>query len=161
MNKASLARLYEARNNMEFRIEKASGDTMTAEETEKLEALGGYKQKFIDAMDDDLNTADALSAIFELTREINAYNGAHQDATRAFLTAAHDLFMELTGVLNLVQKRDDAVDPDAEKIEELIAQRAAAKKAKDFAEADRIRGVLADMGVTIKDTRQGTQWSRS
>ena len=97
----------------------------------------------------------------DLTREINAYNGAHQDATRAFLTAAHDLFMELTGVLNLVQKRDDAVDPDAEKIEELIAQRAAAKKAKDFAEADRIRGVLADMGVTIKDTRQGTQWSRS
>ena len=130
---------------------------MTAEETEKLEALTGYKQKFIDAMDDDLNTADALSAIFELTREINAYNGAHQDATKAFLIAAHDLFMELTGVLNLVQKRDDAVDPDAEK----IAQRAAAKKAKDFAEADRIRGVLADMGVTIKDTRQGTQWSRS
>ena len=160
MNKASLARLYEARNNMEFRIEKASGDTMTAEETEKLEALKGYKQKFIDAMDDDLNTADALSAIFELTREINAYNGAHQDATKAFLTAAHDLFMELTGVLNLVQNRDDAVDPDAEKIEELIAQRAAAKKEKNFAEADRIRGVLADMGVTIKDTRQGVQWFR-
>ena len=91
MNKASLARLYEARNNMEFRIEKASGDTMTAEETEKLEALTGYKQKFIDAMDDDLNTADALSAIFELTREINAYNGAHQDATKAFLIAAHDV----------------------------------------------------------------------
>ncbi len=154
MNKASLARLYEARNNMEFRIEKASGDTMTAEETEKLEALKGYKQKFIDAMDDDLNTADALSAIFELTREINAYNGSHQDATKAFLTAAHDLFMELTGVLNLVQNRDDAADPDAEKIEELIAQRAAAKKEKNFAEADRIRGVLADMGVTIKDTRQ-------
>ena len=133
MNKASLARLYEARNNMEFRISKAEGDAMT----------------------------DALSAIFELTREINAYNGAHQDATKAFLIAAHDLFMELTGVLNLVQKRDDAVDPDAEKIEELIAQRAAAKKEKNFAEADRIRGVLADMGVTIKDTRQGTQWSRN
>ena len=57
--------------------------------------------------------------------------------------------------------RDEAVDPDAEKIEELIAQRAAAKKEKNFAEADRIRGVLADMGVTIKDTRQGTQWSRN
>ena len=88
-------------------------------------------------------------------------NGSHQDATKAFLTAAHDLFMELTGVLNLVQNRDDAADPDAEKIEELIAQRAAAKKEKNFAEADRIRGVLADMGVTIKDTRQGTQWSRN
>lgn len=161
MNKASLARLYEARNNMEFRIEKAEGDAMTAEEATKMEALAAYKQKFIDAMDDDLNTADALSAIFELTREINAWMGAHQDASKAFLTAAHDLFMELTGVLNLVQKRDDAVDPDAEKIEALIAQRAAAKKEKNFAEADRIRDELAAMGVTIKDTRQGTQWSRA
>ena len=161
MNKVSLARLYEARNNMEFRIGKAEGDSMTAEEAVKMEALQGYKQKFIDAMDDDLNTADALSAIFELTREINAYMGAHQDATKAFLTAAHDLFMELTGVLNLVQQRDDAVDPDAEKIEALIAQRAAAKKEKNFAEADRIRDELAAMGVTIKDTRQGTQWSRA
>ena len=161
MNKASLARLYEARNNMEFRISKAEGDAMTAEESAKMEELAAYKQKFIDAMDDDLNTADALSAIFELTREINAWMGAHQDATKAFLTAAHDLFMELTGVLNLVQKREDAADPDAEKIEALIAQRAAAKKEKNFAEADRIRDELAAMGVTIKDTRQGTQWSRA
>ena len=161
MNKASLARLYESRNNMEFRIEKAQGDAMTAEEAEKLKALAAYKQKFIDAMDDDMNTADALSAIFELTREINGWMTAHDDATKAFLTAAHDLFMELTGVLNIVQKRDDAKDPDADKIEALIAQRAAAKKEKNFAEADRIRGVLADMGVTIKDTRQGTQWSRA
>ena len=114
-----------------------------------------------DELTPEVEDKDVTVRRADLTREINAYNGAHQDATRAFLTAAHDLFMELTGVLNLVQKRDDAVDPDAEKIEELIAQRAAAKKAKDFAEADRIRGVLADMGVTIKDTRQGTQWSRS
>ena len=162
MNKASLARLYEARNNMEFRMSKAEGDAMTAEESAKLEALAAYKQKFIDAMDDDLNTADALSAVFELTREINAWMGAHQDATKAFLTAAHSLFMELTGVLNLVQKREDAAaDPDADRIEALIAQRAAAKKEKNFAEADRIRDELAAMGVTIKDTRQGTQWSRA
>lgn len=161
MSKASLARLYEARSNMEFRMEKAAGDTMTAEEAAKCEELGRYKQKFIEAMDDDLNTADALSAIFELTREINAYMGAHQDATRAWLRAAHDLFMELTGVLNLVQKREDAADPEADKIEALIAQRAAAKREKNFAEADRIRDELAAMGVTIKDTRQGTQWSRA
>ena len=88
--------------------------------------------------------------------------GAHQDATKAFLTAAHALFMELTGVLNIVQKHEDAsADPDADKIEALIAQRAAAKKEKNFAEADRIRDELAAMGVTIKDTRQGTQWSRA
>lgn len=162
MNKASLERLYEARNNLEFRISKAAGDAMTAEETEKLEALRQYKTKFIDAMDDDLNTADALSAIFELVREVNGYAAQHSDATKAFLEAAHALFMELTGVLNIVQQREDAVDPDADKIEELIAQRQAAKKNKDFAEADRIRDyLLSEMGVTIKDTRQGTQWSRA
>lgn len=162
MNKASLERLYEARNNLEFRISKAAGDVMTAEETEKLEALRQYKTKFIDAMDDDLNTADALSAIFELVREVNGYAAQHSDATKAFLEAAHALFMELTGVLNIVQQREDAVDPDADKIEELIAQRQAAKKNKDFAEADRIRDyLLSEMGVTIKDTRQGTQWSRA
>lgn len=161
MSKTSLERLYESRNNLEFRIEKAVGDEMTAEENEKLTALGAYKNKFIDAMDDDLNTADAMSAIFELVRDINAYTGAHQDATRAFLTAAHGLFMELTGVLGIAQKHDDTVDPEADRIEELIAQRQAAKKNKDFAEADRIRDLLLnDMGVLIKDTRQGTQWSR-
>lgn len=159
MNKTSLERLYESRNNLEFRIEKASGDTMTAEETEKMTALGAYKQKFIDAMDDDLNTADALGAIFELTREINAYSGAHQDATKAFLTAAHALFMELTGVLGLAQAREeDTIDAE---VEALIAARQEAKKNKDFAEADRIRDVLLnEKGIAIKDTRQGTQWTR-
>lgn len=160
MNKASLSRLYECRNNMEFRIEKAAGDSMNAEENVKLESLMGYKQKFIDAMDDDMNTADALSAVFELVREINGYMSAHDDVSKAFLTAAHSLFMELTGVLNLAQKRDEAADPDEDKINELVAQRTAAKKAKDFAEADRIRDVLAEMGVIIKDTRQGVQIQR-
>ena len=159
MNKASLDRLYESRNNLEFRISKAEGDAMTAEEQEKLSALEQHKAHFIEAMDDDLNTADALSSIFELVRDVNAWMGSHQDATKAFLTAAHSLFMELTGVLGLVQQREDA-GIDAE-IEELIAQRAAAKKNKDFAEADRIRDyLLNEKGIAIKDTRQGTQWSR-
>lgn len=161
MNKVSLERLYEARNNLEFRIGKATGDAMTAEETEKLALLGQYKQKFIDAMDDDLNTADALSAIFELTRDINGYISQNSDATKAFLFSAHALFMELTGVMGIVQQREDAADPDAGKIEELVAQRQTAKKNKDFAEADRIRDyLLNEMGVQIKDTRQGVQWSR-
>lgn len=162
MNKASLERLYEARNNLEFRISKAQGETSTAEEAEALASLQQYKEKFIEAMDDDMNTANALSAIFELMREINAYSGSHADATLAYLKGAYDLFMELTGVLNIVQKHEDAgEDPDKAKIEGLIAQRAAAKKNKDFAEADRIRDyLLNEMGIAIKDTRQGVQWSR-
>ena len=159
MNKTSLERLYESRNNLEFRISKAGGDAMAPDEESKLSALGQYREHFIAAMDDDLNTADALSSIFELVREINAYMGAHQDASRAFLSGAHALLMELTGVLGLVQQREDS-GIDAE-IEDLIAQRAAAKKNRDFAEADRIRDyLLNEKGIVIKDTRQGTQWSR-
>ncbi len=159
MNKTSLERLYESRNNLEFRISKAGGDAMAPDEESKLSALGQYREHFIAAMDDDLNTADALSSIFELVREINAYMGAHQDASRAFLSGAHALLMELAGVLGLVQQREDS-GIDAE-IEDLIAQRAAAKKNRDFAEADRIRDyLLNEKGIVIKDPRQGTQWSR-
>lgn len=160
MNKTSLARLYESRNNMEFRIEKASDTAMTAEEESALQKFAQYKQKFIDAMDDDLNTADALSAVFELTREINGWMSSHDETSKAFLTAARDLFMELTGVLNIVQRRETTQDDDTEQIETLLAQRTAAKKAKNFAEADRIRDELLKMGIAIKDTRQGVQWSR-
>ena len=100
------------------------------------------------------------TAIFELTREINGWMSSHDDASKAFLTAAHDLFMELTGVLNIVQQRDTTQDDDTEQIEAILVQRTAAKKAKNFAEADRIRDELLKMGIAIKDTRQGVQWSR-
>lgn len=159
MNQASLARLYEARHNMEFRMEKATSDMLNDAEQEILNHLASYREKFKTAMDDDLNTADAISAIFELTREINAYMGANANASKTVLAGMHDLFMELTGVLNLVQAEEEA-DADAEKIEALIAERIAAKKEKNFSEADRIRDVLLEMGIAIKDTRQGTQWSR-
>lgn len=159
MNKASLERLYEARNNLDFRIEKATGDTPSAAEQEKLSDFAAYRQKFLESMDDDLNTADALSAIFELTRELNAYCAAQPDASRAFLQSARDLFGELTGVLGLVQAPSQADTLD-EACQLLIEQRAQAKKNKDFAEADRIRDLLLEKGVLIKDTRQGVQWSR-
>lgn len=162
MNQVSLDRLYEARNNLEFRISKAEGDALVAGEQQALTALQQYKEKFIESMDDDMNTANALSAIFELMRDINTYSGSHADASRAYLQGAYDIFLELTGVLNIVQKHEDVgEDLDTAKVEELIAQRTAAKKNKDFAEADRIRDYLMnELGVAIKDTRQGVQWSR-
>ncbi len=160
MNKASLARLYEMRNNLEFRISKAESGEKTPDESARLKALSEYKSMFIRAMDDDLNTANALASIFEMTKEINAWMAGNEKITKNALEEAYSLFMELTGVLNIVQKRDDAVDPDADKIEALIEKRTAAKKEKNFAEADRIRDELAQMGVSIKDTRQGVQWTR-
>ncbi len=161
MNKSSLARLYEARDKLEFRISKAADSKITQEEERKIEEFAVHKHIFIRAMDDDLNTANALAAIFDLTRDINTWLGENENLTKKALEMAHELFMELTGILNIVQHRDEKDDPDKEKIEALIAERATAKKEKNFAEADRIRDELAAMGIKIKDTRQGVQWSRA
>ena len=157
MAKASLERLYTAAENLDFLLEKLEGDTVRPEEQEKIASFDAYRQKFIDAMDDDLNTADALAAIFELVRDINS---AVKDTncTKSFVQACRDRMMELCGVLGLVDHLEKkSID---EEVEELIEQRKAAKKAKDFAEADRIRDyLLNEKGIILKDTRQGTQWS--
>ena len=157
MAKASLERLYTAAENLQFLLGKLEGDVMTAEEQAKIDAFGAHRQKFIDAMDDDLNTADALAAVFELVRDINT---AVKDpsCTKAFIQACFDIMMELCGVLGLVDHLGEkSIDSE---VEDLIAQRAAAKKAKNFAEADRIRDyLLNEKGIVLKDTRQGTQWS--
>ena len=157
MAKNSLARLYTAAENLQFLLDHQTGDTMTEAEQAKADSFDQYRQKFIDAMDDDLNTADALAAIFELVREINT---AVKDpaCTYAFVQACFERMMELCGVLGLVDHLEKkTIDSE---IEDLIAQRTAAKKAKNFAEADRIRDyLLNEKGIIIKDTRQGTQWS--
>lgn len=157
MAKNALQRLYTAAENLQFLLDHQTGDTMTAEEQAKADSFDAYREKFIAAMDDDLNTADALAAIFELVREINT---AVKDpnCTKAFVQNCFDRMMELCGVLGLVDHLEKKT-LDSE-IEDLIAQRAAAKKAKNFAEADRIRDyLLNEKHIVIKDTRQGTQWS--
>ncbi len=157
MAKSSLERLYTAAENLQFLLDHQTGDTMTGDEQQKAASFDQYRQKFIDAMDDDLNTADALAAIFELVRDINT---AVKDpaCTHAFVQACFDTMMELCGVLGLVDHLEKKTIDD--EVEELIAQRTAAKKAKNFAEADRIRDyLLNEKGIVIKDTRQGTQWS--
>ncbi len=157
MAKSSLQRLYTAAENLQFLLDHQTGDVMTEQEAQTIQGYDAHRQKFIDAMDDDLNTADALAAIFELVRDINT---AVKDpaCTHAFVQACFDCMMELCGVLGLVDHLEKkTIDSE---IEELIAQRTAAKKAKNFAEADRIRDyLLHEKGIVIKDTRQGTQWS--
>ena len=157
MTRSSLERLYTAAENLQFLLDHQTGDTMTEEEQTKAAALDQYRQKFIDAMDDDLNTADALAAVFELVRQINT-DVKDPNCTHAFVQSCFDHMMELCGVLGLVDHLEKkTIDSE---VEELIAQRAAAKKAKNFAEADRIRDyLLNEKGIVIKDTRQGTQWS--
>ena len=108
-------------------------------------------------MEDDLNTADALAAIFSLVRDINTSiaNGAGKAALEAFA----DMFDQLTGVLGLVYNRkQETLDSE---IEELIEKRTAARKAKDFKTADEIRDRLKEMGIILEDTPQGVKWTRS
>jgi len=144
--RSSLDRLYTCRDNLDFAISNAS-DTGSSLLAEKAAAA---KVKFNTAMDDDLNTADALAAVFELVKEINTLSA---DASREALEAAAAAFDELTGVLGLVYNRH--TDETPAEVLELVQKRADAKKAKDWATADAIRAQLAEMGWNVEDTPQG------
>ena len=149
--KNALDRLYTCRDNIDFALKNA-------EEGGEAPAFCELrKQEFIAAMDDDLNTADALAAIFNLVREINTeiQNGAKAET----LKACADVFDQLTGVLGLVYNRKTAA-LDSE-IEEMIEKRTEARKNKDFKTADEIRDKLKEMGIVLEDTPQGVKWTRA
>ncbi len=149
-SKNALERLYTCRDNIDFALKNAP------EGGERPEFADKRKAEFIAAMDDDLNTADALAAVFSLVREINTVIA--QGAGKDTILACADIFDELTGVLGLVYNRKTAA-LDSE-IEALIEKRTAARKAKDFATADKIRDELKEMGIVLEDTPQGVKWSR-
>lgn len=150
--KAGLARMENARDNLRHLAEKGSG-AMSEAEKKALEGYDRYRQEFISAMDDDLNTADAIAAVFEL---ITAVNTAVKDgASREFAEKSMETLTELTGVLGLLQHEKEA-DIDDE-VKALIEERQEARKAKNFARADEIRDMLKARGITLKDTPQGVQ----
>ena len=149
--KNSLERLYTCRDNLDFAIEHAHGDSdaLVAKADEA-------RKKFITAMDDDLNTPDALAALFDFVKDINTLSDG---ASRPALEQAAAAFDELAGVLGLLYNRKK--DEVPAEVMDLVSQRAAAKKAKDWSRADAIRAQLAEMGWTVTDTAQGPKVSRS
>ena len=157
-SKAGLERLYNAKEKAEFTINNLEDSKMTEEEAKLQDELASFRQKFIDAMDDDVNTADAVSAIFELAKFMNS--NITENSSKEFAQKALDEFNELTGVLNIVNKdkKEDILD---EEIEKLIEQRTEAKKNKNFQLADEIRQQLLDKGIVLEDTRQGVKWKRA
>lgn len=155
--KNGLARMRNARSNLKHLINTGSG-SMTADEGEKFKALEAYRDKFIAAMDDDLNTADAISAVFELIKDINTY--VKDGASAEFAEKCLNLLTELTDVLGLLQDKEEVGGEVDEELQKLIDERQAARKAKDFKRADEIRDMLKAQGIILEDTPQGVKITR-
>ncbi len=153
--KAALERLYNARENLDFALKNGLEEPTEGEEAFK-ETLEKRRNQFIDAMDDDLNTANGMAALFDLVRDINIFSSVPR--SKAALTAAAELFDSLTDVLGLLYNRKE--DNLEAEIEELIEQRQQARKAKNFALADKIRDDLKAKGITLLDTPQGVKWKK-
>ena len=151
--KAGLDRLYGVRDHMEQLLK---GELEAASDAEFDATVEKEREEFMDAMDDDLNTARATGALFTLARDINSFiaKGAKRDS----LQKAYDTFMELADVLGILYRREETDEDSA--IEALLEERKSARANKDFARADAIRDELFEKGIAIEDTREGTLWKR-
>ncbi len=151
--KSALERLYNCRESLDFALKNAKDDI--ADDDEILALIESRKEQFINSMDDDLNTADGIAAVFDLVSDINT-RIINKDVSKSVCEKAASMFDELTGVLGLVYNRKSN-DIDAD-IEKLIEERQQARANKDWATADRIRDELKAQGITLKDTPQGVTW---
>ena len=154
--KASLARLYTCRDSLDFANENATVQENAEKDTAVFEFIKAHETAFDEAMEDDLNTADAIAALFNLTRDINTAVNDEVAPSKKACEAMIESFDKLCGILGLVYNRKkDSLD---EEIEALIAQRAEARKNRDFATADRIRDELKSRNIILEDTPQGVKW---
>ncbi len=153
--RSGLLRLYNAKRDLEHIIRNADRTQMDLAEKEKTKQLEGYRNRFEEAMEDDLNTADALAVIFELVRDINTCIKGETSA--AFAQQALGFIMKFVGVLGLLVKQEEKLDQD---IERLVADREKARGQKDWPLADKIRDELRERGIIIEDTPQGVKWKR-
>lgn len=152
---SALDRLYTCRESLDFAVKNA--DDSIADDESLIAKINSHRQQFTDAMDDDLNTADGIAAVFELVKDINTLI-LDKKVSINVCTAAADLFDELCGVLGILYNRKSN-DIDSE-IEDLIEQRQQARKNKDWATADKIRDDLKARGIILKDTPNGVTWSK-
>ncbi len=157
--KTSLARLHTCRDSLDFALKNAAATDTASEELVK--EFNIFKQRFSDALDDDLNTADAIGILFDLVRYINK-TVLIPDALSADINAAIEIFDSFTGILGIVydEKTEEDSD-DAAEIEALIEERTAARKEKNWAKADEIRNKLTEMGIVLEDTPQGVKWHKA
>lgn len=155
--KNSLERILEAAGKLSDRKDNGAVENITEEELALLKEAEGFVTKFEAAMDDDFNTADALAAIFELVKFANT--NVNENSSKEFAAGLYEELFKLSDVLGLkIEKKEEILDKE---IEDLIQERQAARKAKDFKRADEIRDELLKKGIILKDTREGVKWQRA
>lgn len=155
--KNGLDRIVTSVSNLNYLLTNAADGAMTEKEQELYNEAKGFIAKFDEAMDDDFNTADAVSAIFELVKFANT--NASEASSKAFVQALKDEIVALSDICGLiVEQKEDILDTE---IEALIQERQEARKAKNFARADEIRDTLAAQGIILEDTREGVKWKRA
>lgn len=155
--KNGLDRIRNGAENLKHLWKNAKSQQMTEEEKELWEKSQEFVVKFETAMDDDFNTADGISAVFELVKYANTK--ADGDSSKEFLDCLYQRLVKLCGILGiLVEGKEEILDGE---IEKLIEERQAARKEKNFARADEIRGMLLEQGIILEDTREGVKWKRA
>ena len=153
----ALERILTAADRLRELEQSAAEESLLEPEKEKLQEMKSFREKFQEAMDDDLNTADAISAVFELVKFANTE--AVPEGSREFAGILRKELEELCGILGLkTERKAEVLD---EEIEEMIRQRQEARKARDFARADAIRNELLEKGILLEDTREGVKWKRA
>ena len=156
-SKNALERILTAVENLKYVAEHASLQEMTEEEVLKLEETKKFEENFDDSMDDDFNTADAIAAVFDLVKFANT--NVAEGSSKAFADALREKIQSLCDILGIItEKKAELLDAD---IEQLIEERQAARKAKNFARADEIRNELLEKGIVLEDTREGVKWKRA
>ena len=155
--KASLDRILTAMEHLRDCLAAAKTEAITGAEEEELAAFDALREKFEAAMDDDFNTADAISVIFEMVKRANIT--VTEESSKAYITRVKELLEKLLDVLGLLSERKEE-NLDA-RVEALIAERQTARKEKNFARADEIRNELTAMGILLEDTKEGVKWKRA
>ena len=154
--KSSLGRIYTCIENLEFLSQNAQNANLRDSEEDSVKTLSGYKDKFIAAMDDDLNTADAISAIFEIVSYAN--KNIDSDSSKELIEKYIGTIKELGDILGLLQKSQSDVPAE---IQSILDERAAARAEKNWGKSDELRDKLKELGYIVKDTKQGQQLTKA
>ncbi|MDR7318506.1 cysteine--tRNA ligase [Brevibacillus nitrificans] len=152
-----LERIKTAYNNLSYRLGLARDEEPNGQAEEQARIIGELRERFITEMDDDLNTANAITVLFDVVKEANLYM-RQENVGKSEIQAYKDLLVELTGVLGLILEQEEGL-LDSE-IDALIEERTEARRARNFARSDEIRDLLAAKGIVLEDTPQGVRWRR-